>query len=84
MKFGGPLITTSANLSGEPAYATCKEMCNDFKKRKNIPDITFKGAIRNACLPSTIILVDNKKIKIVREGPMTKAQLEDILGVTIT
>lgn len=82
-KFRGPLITTSANVSSQPPCATCQEVCKIFDNHKNKPDLVFDGAIRNACLPSTVMLVENKKIKIIREGPMTKSQIEGVLGVKV-
>jgi L-threonylcarbamoyladenylate synthase len=82
--FKGPLITTSANLSNQPPLSTCEEVKKIFRNRKHKPDILFDGTVRNKCLPSTVILVKDKKIKIMREGPMTKKQLEGILGVKIS
>jgi L-threonylcarbamoyladenylate synthase len=82
--FKGPLITTSANLAGEPSCSTCEEVEAIFANSKNKPDILFSGATRNACMPSTVILVENKKIKITREGPVSKKQLEGILGIKIS
>ena len=81
--FHGPLITTSANLSGESPCATSEETEAIFKKHEDKPDFIFEGAVGNECLPSTVILVEDKAIKIMREGPMTKEQIEDILGVGI-
>ena len=81
--FKNPLITTSANLTNEPACSSCREIKKIFENRKNKPDMLFEGTIRNKCLPSTVILVKDKKIKIVREGPMTKKELEGILGVKV-
>ena len=83
MSFKGPLITTSANLSDGPACSTCDEVNEIFKDKKNKPDLIFQGTIRNACIPSTVILVKDGKVKITREGPMNKKQLEGILGVKI-
>jgi tRNA threonylcarbamoyl adenosine modification protein (Sua5/YciO/YrdC/YwlC family) len=82
--FRGPLITTSANLSNQPPLSTCEEVKKIFRNRKHKPDILFDGTVRNKCLPSTVILVKDKKIKIMREGPITKKQLEGILGMKIS
>ena len=83
MKFKGPLITTSANLSHEPPCATCEEVVDVFKNKENKPDLIFDGAVKNACIPSTVILVKDGKLEIRREGPMNKKQLEGILGINI-
>jgi len=82
--FGGPLITTSANVSGASACATCQECMEIFKGNENQPDILFEGAIKNACMPSTVIKIEDGKIRLLREGPMTKKQIEGILGVKIS
>ena len=84
MKFKGPLITTSANLSGEPPCSTSEEVEKIFNRSKHKPDLLFNSAVRNACIPSTVILVEGEKIKIMRDGPMTKMQLENILGVAVS
>jgi len=81
--FGGPLITTSANISGISPCSTCKECMEIFKDKENQPDILFEGAIRNACMPSTVIKIEDGKIRLLREGPMKKKQIEGILGVKI-
>ena len=81
--FGGPLITTSANVSGASACATCQECMEIFKGKENQPDILFEGAIRNACIPSTVIKIEHGKVRLLREGPMTKKQLEGILRMKI-
>ncbi|MBN2087682.1 threonylcarbamoyl-AMP synthase [Candidatus Peregrinibacteria bacterium] len=81
--FKGPLITTSANESGKPPCARCEEIIEVFQNKENKPDFAFDGEVSNACLPSTVILVEDKNIKILREGPMTKNQLEKILGIKI-
>lgn len=82
-KFKGPLVTTSANVAGCTPCATCDEVIKIFENRKLKPDLAFQGAIRNACSPSTVILIKEKKVKILREGPMTKKQLENILRIKI-
>jgi L-threonylcarbamoyladenylate synthase len=82
--FGGPLITTSANISGSSPCATCKDCMETFKGKKNQPDILFKGAIKNACMPSTVIKIEDGKVRLLREGPMTKKQIEGILGMKIS
>ncbi|MBN1258389.1 threonylcarbamoyl-AMP synthase [Candidatus Peregrinibacteria bacterium] len=83
LAFGGPLITTSANLSSEPACCACTDVKRVFKGAPCWPDVIFEGAVKNHCMPSTVISVENKKVKILREGPMTKKQVEEILGVKV-
>ena len=83
MKFNGPLITTSANFSEKPPCCNSKEVLDIFENEEFKPDFIFdNGTIQN-CLPSTVILVENGKVKIVREGPMNKREIESILRISI-
>jgi L-threonylcarbamoyladenylate synthase len=83
MKFRGPLVTTSANLSNEPVCSTCDEVVEAFKDKEDKPNLIIKGSIRNHCMPSTVIQVEDETIKILREGPITAKQLENLLGIKI-
>ena len=82
-RFRGPLITTSANLSGKPVCCRCSEVISAFKSRKHKPDLLLKGEIRGACLPSTVISLENDKVCILRPVPVKKEELETILGIRI-
>lgn len=84
INFGGPLITTSANISDGNPFGTGKETKEIFENETNKPDLIFNGVIKNNCMPSTVILVNKNNVKIMRKGPMTKDQLEDILGVKVS
>lgn len=83
MSFKGPLITTSANLSDQPVCCTCQDVLNAFKSSKEKPDMLLDGEIHGACLPSTVISLKGDQVRILRDGPMGKEQLEAILGVEI-
>jgi len=82
-RFRGPLITTSANLSGEPVCCTAEDVRKVFENQEAQPDLIFDGAVRNHCMPSTVIKVEDEGVRILREGPITKKQLEAILGMKI-
>ena len=83
LAFGGPLITTSANLSSKPVCCTCMDVKKAFKTAPCWPNLIFEGAVKNYCMPSTVLLIENKKVKIQRVGPMTKKQVEEILGIKV-
>ena len=83
IRFNGPLITTSANFSEEPPCCNSKGVVDIFKNKEFKPDFIFDNGTIQDCLPSTIILVENEKIKIVREGPMSKSEIESILRIKI-
>jgi len=81
--FKGPLITTSANPSGAPLCFTHEEVVNSFADSPLKPDLIFEGKTNHFDLASTILEVEGDHIKIIRQGPVTAAQLESILGVSV-
>ncbi|MBU0705739.1 threonylcarbamoyl-AMP synthase [Patescibacteria group bacterium] len=82
MAFNGPLITTSANLSDQPVCCSCQDVISVFKNNEHYPDLLLDGEIHGACLPSTVITLENDRVRILRPGPMEKEQMEAILGLT--
>lgn len=82
-KFHGPLITTSANLSGEPLCCNCQSVVAAFEQKKYQPDLFLKGELNSDCMPSTVISLEGDKVAILRRGPLEKEQLEAILGIDI-
>jgi L-threonylcarbamoyladenylate synthase len=81
--FKGPLITTSANLSGGGLCFKHQAVCEAFKKQAVQPDIVFEGDVINNNQASTIIAVEKGHIRLMREGPITASQLKAILGVPV-
>ena len=65
------LVGTSANVSGDLPY-TDPEKC--LKKLKTY-DIFIDGGIITSKGESTIIEIENEKIKIIREGYLTKEKI---------
>lgn len=68
--FGGPLITTSANLSGEPTCYTMEEVEKAFENAEVKPDAILVGEITDPKPPSTVIKVVEDRIEVLREGPV--------------
>lgn len=79
--FGGPLITTSANPSGVAPFSGSNEVLTAFANHEDQPDLMFQGRIDGECMPSTILRPTNDGIEILREGPISKAEIERILGL---
>jgi len=79
MKFKGPIITTSANLSDQPVCCTCEDVIRAFEESEHKPVFLLDGEIQGPCLPSTVISLENDEVRILREGPMQKEQLEGLL-----
>lgn len=73
--FGGPLITTSANLSSQPPCLIGEEVKAIFAQTEERPDLILEGVIQGSGQPSTVILVKGGHLKIVREGPVTEEDL---------
>ena len=65
------LVGTSANISGSPPYTNPDEC---FKKLQNY-DTFVDGGIITSKSVSTIIEIENKEIKIIREGYLTKEEI---------
>jgi L-threonylcarbamoyladenylate synthase len=76
--FGGPLASTSANLSGQPAALSVEEA---LKSVDGEPEaIVDGGAIAPDSKASTVVVFcADGSWKIVRPGPITQAQLEEAL-----
>lgn len=72
-EFGGVIAATSANLSGE-------EPAIDFEMVKKyfsgLVDLIIDGGVCSHKIASTVLKIENDKIKIVREGLIDKNQLE--------
>ena len=58
----GPIIATSANLSGQSPLNTKEELQNTF------PDLKILEGKPGGKKPSTIIKVENNQYKIIRQG----------------
>ncbi|MBR3898387.1 MAG: threonylcarbamoyl-AMP synthase [Bacilli bacterium] len=67
-----PLIVSSANISNRPSGIDPEKIEKDFKYSV---DIIIDGGIIEKGIPSTIVRVEDNKIKILREGKITKKQI---------
>lgn len=63
-----PLTATSANLTGAGESYDIKEIIKIFKNKKPQPDLVIDAAKLKKRLPSTIVKIINKKIKVFRQG----------------
>ena len=73
---GKPLLVPSANKSGEVPTLNSKEVNNVLGEEL---DYIINGEAGRE-KPSTIIDLTNEEIRIVREGPITKQEIENKLG----
>ena len=73
---------TSANISDFPETKNL-DILKDNLKHKNIGKfVDIKCGKEN--LASTVIKMKKNKIKIIREGPISKSLLESVLGESFT
>ena len=73
---GGLLTATSANPAGEPPGRTAEEVARYFEKA---PGLVVDGGPTRSELPSTVIDVSGARPRLVREGVVTRAELEATL-----
>lgn len=69
---GEPVVTTSANLSGEPAAAAAGEV------RLDGIAAVLDGGRAPGGVASTVVLADRPRLEIVREGAVSLADLESV------
>jgi len=74
---GGPLTATSANPSGQPPARTVRQAGNYFRGAVNC---FIDGGELTSRTGSTVVEVHRGGIKIIREGEINLAQLQQILG----
>lgn len=70
-----PIVAPSANISGKPSGIEINQILNDFN---NKVDICIDGGKCRISKGSTIVQVVNNEIKIIREGIITKEEIEKL------
>jgi L-threonylcarbamoyladenylate synthase len=70
---GGLLTATSANPAGRPPARTAAEVADYFPEG---PGLVIDGGATRTELPSTIVDVTGTKPRLIREGVVTRAELE--------
>lgn len=76
---GGALTATSANLSGAPPARTAEEVAGYFPAGV---DVILDGGRSTASTASTVLDVSQPIPRIIREGVISRATLEEALGPT--
>lgn len=71
----GPLLVTSANLSGKTNTTTTKEVLEQLDGRISLV-VDGKTTSKVA---STVVDLTNEELKILREGEITKKQIEEAI-----
>ncbi len=79
LKFTGfPLVSTSANISGQPAATTAQEVVNYFGDQL---DLVIDGGITPSTDPSTVIDVTRNPARIIREGAITPLEIGTVIDL---
>lgn len=73
---GGALTATSANTAGEPPARTPKDVENYFSEGI---DLIVDGGEVMATKPSTVLDLSKPEPRLIREGAITRAELEGII-----
>lgn len=63
-----PIVSTSANITGEPLCYSLQEVRKQFLHNKYQPDFMIDGGILEEKTPSTIIKEENGEIIVLRKG----------------
>lgn len=77
LKDAGPLATTSANLSGLPSPVTAQDVLEQLNGRV---DLVIDGGTCPGGIPSTVVDCTGADARILREGAITRAMLQQVLG----
>ncbi len=79
-RIGGPVVASSANLSGQPPAETAEQVVRIFG---NQLDLVIDGGPRRGGLSSTLVDVSEKRPRLLRRGALdVTADLGDFLDAT--
>ncbi len=77
LKENGPMATTSVNESGMPSINNYNEIVKDYSK---LVDAIYKPSnCVTSSLASTVVLIKDNDIKILREGAITSEMIKECL-----
>ena len=74
---GAPIVGTSANLSGKPSALTAEEVYTQFGDKI---DLVIDGGRCPGSRESTIVDVTGEVAKVLREGAISREELEKVCG----
>jgi len=76
LRKAGPMAVTSANISDQPSPTTAEEVFAQLNGR--IP-LIIDGGKTPGGIPSTVAECTTGEIKIIREGPISKEEIQSVL-----
>lgn len=77
LQLTGPLAVTSANLSGKENTTTVEEVLAQLDSRVHL---VLDGGKTPGGLPSTVIDCTGSELEILRQGPISKEEIESYLS----
>jgi L-threonylcarbamoyladenylate synthase len=77
---GAPIVGTSANLSGRPSPLTAEEVYSQLGDKV---DLIIDGGRCPGGKESTVVDVTGERVMILREGAISKEELERVCGTII-
>lgn len=78
-KLGRPISTPSANPAGGDTPYSVLESYKQFVNKKYQPDLYLDTGFLPKRAPSTVVLLNNGKIEILRHGPISKKQIQKLI-----
>jgi L-threonylcarbamoyladenylate synthase len=72
LRLAGPMAVTSANLSGQPSPSTAQEVLAQLSGRVAL---ILDGGPTPGGIPSTVVDCTGSEPKILREGPLSQAEI---------
>ncbi len=76
--FGAPVVCPSANLTGRRAPMSARDVLDDLD---GAIDLVLDGGETTDRTPSTVLDVTTEPARLLREGKLTRAQLEPYLWI---
>lgn len=77
---GRPIISTSANPTGQPAPQTANEVIGYFKNKKFQPDLIIDAGRLRKSKGSTIVRIVNDNIEVLRQGDVRPSVIPNSPG----
>jgi L-threonylcarbamoyladenylate synthase len=76
-KYDNPIISTSANRSGQNPIRTAGEVMASFG---NDLDLVLDGGLRNGLNPSTVLDMAEDPPRVIRKGAVPIEEIKQIIG----
>lgn len=81
IRTAGPILATSANRSGEPDTLGADEVLIAFATAQDALAAVVDGGNVPGGVPSTVVDLSVTPARVVREGPITREQLSEVVPV---